>query len=209
MNNMEQGLKAILFDLGGVIIDLHYERTASQLAARAGISMEEIGDLLVTSDVLQRFEVGGMSEEEFRLEMCDILHIDLETGEFESIWNALLGEISCQRIDAIKELNLKTLILSNTNSIHERAFNEILFQSHQIATLHELVDRVYFSHEVGMRKPNAEIYEMVIADQKIRPDEILFIDDRADNIEAAMKLGFRVFQNMEIDNWLQLPMINS
>ncbi len=209
MNNIYQGLKAILFDLGGVIIDLHYERTASQLAARAGISMEAIGDLLVTSDVLQRFEVGGMSEEEFRLEMCDILHIDLETGEFESIWNALLGEISSQRVDAIKELNLKALILSNTNSIHERAFNKILNESHGIPNLHVLVDKVYFSHEVGMRKPNIEIYEMVIADQQMRQEEILFIDDRADNIEAAQKLGLQVFQNKEIDHWLALPMVNS
>lgn len=204
MNNLPEGLKAIMFDLGGVIIELHYQKTVTPFAHLAGITEQGIGDLFVTSDVLQRFEVGEISENVFHQQVCEILGINMERELFDATWNALLGDISRERIKAIQQLDYRTLILSNTNSVHERAFNEILHQSHGIESLHEVVEKVYFSHEVGLRKPDDNIYQYVLEDQQLEPDEILFIDDRADNIQAARQLGFQVFQNERIDDWMGL-----
>ncbi len=204
MNPKLEGLKAVMFDLGGVIIELDYSKAANHFASEAGISVDQIGDLLVTSSILQEFEVGGVSEQTFRDKVCRLLNIKLTGDRFDEIWNSLLGEIHPKRVEAIKNLPFQTLILSNTNSIHERAFNEILEESTRLNNLYQLVDKVYFSHEVKMRKPDREIYENVLADQQRGPGEILFIDDRLDNIQAAEQLGFQVFQNKNINDWLEL-----
>lgn len=204
MNPKLEGLKAVVFDLGGVIIELDYPAAADQFASEAGISVVEIGDLLVTSSILQEFEIGGVSEQTFRNEVCRLLNIKLTSDRFDEIWNSLLGEIHPKRIEAIQNLPFQTLILSNTNSIHERAFTDILQKSTGLNNLHQLVDNVYFSHEVKMRKPNRDIYENVLVEKQLAPEEILFIDDRLDNIQAAEQLGFQVFQNKNINDWLEL-----
>ena len=204
MNKLPKGLKVIMFDLGGVIIDLDYQQTAIPLAKMAGKSVDQLGDLLETSDILKLFEVGAISEQKFREEVCSLLGISCEPKVFDQIWNALLGEISIKRMKALKKINIPKLILSNTNPIHERTFNGILKDQHGYASLNEVVDKVYFSHEVKMRKPNADIYEMVLNDQKICPEEILFIDDRADNIQGAKDAGIHTFQNQSIDDWISL-----
>jgi len=204
MSKQLEGLKAIMFDLGGVIIDLHYEKAAKRFAELAGITTQEIGDLLITSPILKLFEVGAISEGEFRSGVCDLLKINIDNQEFDYIWNSLLGEIAIERIQAIRKIPVKTLILSNTNSIHERAFNKILMDAHGLSSLHELIDTVYFSHEMNLRKPDEAIYQEVTKREKLSSDEILFIDDRQDNIEAAQSTGYQVFHNQKINNWLKL-----
>ena len=204
MNRLPAGLKAIMFDLAGVIIELHYHLTANELAKRAGVSPESLKDLLVTSDVLQRFEVAAISEEDFRKEVCHLLGIEMDPNVFDEVWNALLGEISEERLLKLKQIEQKTLILSNTNSIHERAFNEILLENSGHNSLHEVIDKVYFSHELKLRKPYKEVYQKVMEDQNLLPEEILFIDDREDNIQAARNLGIHVFHNKKLNDWLSL-----
>ena len=206
MSEQLEGIKAIIFDLGNVIIDLHYDRAANRLAELSGMKVEELNELLVSSDVLKVFEVGGMSEPEFRKEVCGLLNIQLEDDEFDQIWNSLLGEISKARLDKLGELknSFKTFVLSNTNAIHLRSFDDTLFKAHGFEGIHELVHKAYYSHTVKMRKPNADIYEFVLSENKLVPNEVLFIDDRKDNIEAADALGIRTFWNREVNDWVRI-----
>lgn len=204
MNDDLRGVKAIIFDLGNVIIDLHYERTVRQLTKLSGISADELGDMLVQAPILQAFETGRISEEEFRRRFCEMLSIQLSDDGFDVMWNSFLGEISKERIKRMLQLKsqFSTFILSNTNSIHVRSFNKQLAAVHGVELLDALVERVYFSHEVGMRKPNADIYLHILQQEGLLPHETLFIDDRADNIEAAAALGIRTFHNRQVDDWL-------
>ena len=206
MSEQLSGIKAIIFDLGKVIIDLHYDRTAIQLAKLSGLHVSEIDLLLESSEMLKMFEVGGMSEDKFRSKVCGLLNIKLEDKEFDTIWNSLLGEISKERLDKLLELKKEftTFILSNTNTIHLKSFNETLQAVHGFEGIRELVHKAYYSHEIGMRKPNSEIYEFVLAEQEFKPQEVLFVDDRKDNIEAADGLGIKTFWNEKIDDWISL-----
>jgi len=204
MSEQLKGIKAIVFDLGNVIIDLDYDRTANRLAELSGIKVSELNELLVSSEVLKIFEVGGVSESEFRKEVCSLLNIQLVAEVFDEIWNSLLGDISVIRLDRLVELkkSYSTFVLSNTNSIHLKSFDKNLQDTHGIEGIQTLVDKAYYSHEVGMRKPNADIYQFVLEEQNLTPEEVLFIDDRQDNIEAADTLGIRTFWNRKVDDWL-------
>jgi len=150
--------------------------------------------------------VGGMSEGDFRKEVCGSLKIQLADEEFDRIWNSLLGEISKARLDKLRDLkaSFRTFVLSNTNSIHLRSFDATLYNGHGFNGIHELVHKAYYSHEVKMRKPNADIYEFVLNEQGLSPREVLFIDDRQDNIEAADALGIKTFWNKEVDDWVRI-----
>lgn len=203
MNELLYGINAIIFDFGNVIIDLHYERSVKLFSDYSGMDSSAFDDLLVTSDVLQRFEVGSISEDEFRSEMNAILKIQLSNEQFDKAWCALLGEVSVKRLRALEALRtkFKIFVLSNTNSIHERAFNSIMHQNHGIQSLDEVVDRAYLSHHIGLKKPKVESYEYVLNSEGFQPNEVLFIDDRNDNIEGARLAGMRTFWNEVIDDW--------
>ncbi|MCP4458719.1 MAG: HAD family phosphatase [Cytophagales bacterium] len=205
MGDQLTGINAIIFDLGGVVIDLDYDRAANQLANLSGLETGELNQLLVSSDILKTFEVGEISENEFRQKVCELVDIQLQNDEFDRIWNSLLGVISEPRVKKMLELkeNFKTLVLSNTNAIHLRSFDKTLFEGHGFMGVHELVHQAYYSHEIGMRKPNNNIYAHVLDDQNLSPYEVLFIDDRKDNIEAAQELGIRIYWNENVDDWMK------
>jgi len=204
MNDQLNGVKAIIFDLGNVIIDLHYDRTVQMLTKLSGFSPEQLGDMLVQAPWLQQFETGAISEQEFRERFSGQLGLRLDVDAFDDMWNSFLGAIAPARIERMRVLrnDYRTFILSNTNSIHVRCFNAQMYSAHGISGLDELVDSVYFSHEVGMRKPNADIYLHVLEKEGLLPRETLFIDDRADNIQAAAALGIRTYHNQRVDDWL-------
>ena len=206
MSELVAGIKAIIFDLGKVIIDLHYDRTVIQLAKLSGLEVAELNQFLVSSEVLKTFEIGGMPENDFREQVCTLLSIKLTDEEFDTIWNSLLGEISKARLDKLLELKseFKTFVLSNTNAIHLRSFNRTLYEAHGFEGIDQLVHKAYYSHEVGMRKPNSNIYHFVLDEVGFAPKEVLFIDDRLDNIKGAREIGIRGFLNEEIDDWLEV-----
>jgi len=210
MNDYLKGIKAIIFDLGNVIIDLHYDRTVQTLSVLSGFSKEKLGEMLVQAPVLQAFEIGAISEGEFRKRFCELLNIHLKEDAFDEMWNSFLGGIAKPRINRMLQLksHYRTFILSNTNSIHVRSFNAQLAAVHGLETLDALVDRVYFSHEVGMRKPNEDIYTHVLQKEGLSPHQTLFIDDRTDNVQAAAGLGIRTYHNLKVDDWMELRILN-
>lgn len=106
-------------------------------------------------------------------------------------WNTLLLDIPADRIELLQELNknYRLFLLSNTSPIHIRKVNQILFETAGISDLNELFEKVYYSYELGCMKPDAIIYEKVLEDASILPEESLFLDDNADNIAGALAAG--------------------
>ena len=199
-------IKAVILDLGGVIIELHYARTLELLKEKSGTPIDGIANLLIDSDLHQQFEIGSISENDYYVSVCDLINTKMDRAEFDSIFNSILGTISKERMEGLAKIMSKyqTFVLSNTNSIHERAFNEILYNSHGISSFREVVDEVYFSHKIRDRKPNLTCYESIINEIGVDPQEILFIDDREDNCQAAEKTGIQTFQNVQLNDWLHL-----
>ena len=103
----------------------------------------------------------------------------------------MLGAITPERLQLLSDLRRshQVFILSNTNSIHERAFNAILQHTSGKPSLHHVADRVYFSHEMHMRKPDVEIYQQVLAQSGAHPAETLFMDDKPANLQGATQAG--------------------
>lgn len=142
------------------------------------------------------YEKGLISSVNFRDELRDLLLVEVSDQQIDQAWNAMLGAIALPRLELMTQLQqqYQVMVLSNTNDIHEQAFHKILEEVSGKSHLKEFAHEVYFSHEVGMRKPDAEIYEFVISQNQLKPEETLFLDDRLDNLEAAKSIGWQTHQ---------------
>lgn len=205
VNNLLQGIDAIIFDFGNVLIDLDYPRVIQKFSDVARKNKQEIESLVVTSQVLQEFEVGRIGPEEFRKRVSKILGFSVSSDEFDEMWNSMLLKITRGRMQKVLTLGkkYKTYILSNTNLIHEMAFDEMILDATGKDSLRDFVDDVFYSHEMGLRKPDQNCFEHVIEKVDNYPSRMLFLDDRLDNVEAAELSGMKALQIWEPDKQLE------
>lgn len=186
-------MKNIIFDLGGVIINLDGSKTLETFW-RLGdnkFSRDEIKDFFYSSDFFLSYETGQINDEEFRNGIRTFLQKNIDDEDIDNAWNAMLLDIPKERIDLIQRIARKydIFLLSNTNAIHIRGVEQALAQSTNFSTLPPLFQKIYYSHEVKMRKPNIEIYDFVLENANLKAEETVFIDDNAQNIEGAKKTG--------------------
>ena len=140
-----------------------------------------------------QYEKGMIDDNEFRRAIRNIYSFEGEDTLIDTCWNAMLLDIPPARIDLLKSLKSKyrTFLLSNTNAIHVKCFNESLQKAYGMECLDELFEKVYYSHILRMRKPDAEIYQYVLKENKLNAGETLFIDDNIKNIEGARSIGIQ------------------
>ena len=204
MSDLLQGVDTVIFDFGNVLIDLDYPLVIRRFSEMAKRNTEEIEEMVVTAPVLQQFERGMISPDEFRAEINKLLETSMGEHQFESIWNSMLKSISKERMDKVLKIGEKfnTYILSNTNMIHEIAYEEMIFEETGRYSLRDFVKKVFYSHEIGLRKPNLKCYEYVIDEIDNYASRMLFLDDRLDNIETAKKAGMKAIQIFDADKQL-------
>lgn len=204
MSDLLQGVDAIIFDFGNVLIDLDYPRVIREFSEVAAKNQHEIEELVVTAPILQRFERGMSTPAEFRKEINGLLGTQLPEAKFDAIWNSMLKSVTKERLDKVLKIGEKydTYILSNSNLIHELAFEEMIMEETGMPSIRDFVKEAFFSHEVGMNKPHMNIYEHVIEEIDNYPSRMLFLDDRLDNVEAAQKAGMKAVQIFDPDNQL-------
>jgi putative hydrolase of the HAD superfamily len=194
-DNHKNEIKNILFDWGGVITDLHLESTKKAFRD-LGLA---IFDEHVPHDPLDKvfipFETGNISPEEFRNSIRKLSPNPLSDISIDGAWNAMLGALPEERWKLLESLSqvYRTFLLSNTNSIHLNYYFNYLQGIYGTYGYTHLFEKAYFSHELHLRKPNADIFEHVLLDSGIKAGETLFIDDFIENIETARKLGFQTF----------------
>jgi putative hydrolase of the HAD superfamily len=188
--------ETIIFDLGEVIIDLDSKRVIDQFQKHSDKSAEEIIRLISKSQDLINYEVGKMTDVEFCQVVNELLSIELSQASFEAIWNSFLGTIHLDKLRLMLDLKEKynVLILSNTNAIHQRAFDRHIGELIPSKTMADMVHTAYYSHELGLRKPDPHIYQKVIDLQNLNPAKTLFFDDRIENITAAQARGIQAIQ---------------
>jgi putative hydrolase of the HAD superfamily len=144
------------------------------------------------NSLFDRLETGKISEEGFIKEMKALLpHCTRE--EIINAWNALLIGFPQKNIQLIQDLSkqYRLFLLSNTNAIHINRINKLLYEDYNLKSLDPLFDKVYLSHQIGMRKPNSETFEWVLKDAGILAQETLFIEDSIPHIESANKVGIQ------------------
>jgi len=188
--------ETIIFDLGEVIIDLDSKRVIDQFQKYSDKSAEDIIRLISKSQDLIDYEVGKMTDVEFCQVVNELLSIELSQASFEAIWNSFLGIIKLDKLYLMLDLKEKfnVLILSNTNAIHQRAFDRRVGEHIPSKTMADMVHTAYYSYELGLRKPDPHIYQKVIDLQNLNPAKTIFFDDRLENITAAQHSGIQAIQ---------------
>ena len=191
-----QDVQSIIFDLGGVIIDIDTKRSFQRLSSFYAGDKPEESLLSEHVDLFLNFEKGLISVAEFREGIRQLTeNADLSDTLIDEAWNEMLLQIPKERFQVLERIRdqYQLFVLSNTNAIHVPAFNKIVEQTSGKADIAHFFDKVYFSHEMQKRKPEPAIYQQVLYENQLLPEKTLFIDDRLENIAAASSLGMQVF----------------
>ncbi len=188
----EQTIKNILFDLGGVILDIDVQATLKRFY--------ELGfppELLqyphsMSTDLFFKYETGKIGTVEFHNEIRKSAGIDVSDKALDEAWIAMIVKIPRERAVLLKRLGERydLYMLSNTSPLHVPVFEKMYFDVAGIP-MHDTFKKLYYSFEIGYHKPDREAWEYVIADAGIIPRETLFLDDNIHNIKASQELGFQ------------------
>jgi glucose-1-phosphatase len=191
---MKNTIKNIIFDLGGVILDLEVPRTVKGFADLSGLTAEEVLHRFRTSDGFEKYERGEYTDHEFREFVKDLYDLDVDDALIDECWNAMLLDVPVARLQLLQSLRQKyqTFLLSNTNTIHLNHINNVILpQSHNIPSLDAYFHKSYYSHFIGKRKPEARIFAQVLEENNLNAEDTLFLDDNMDNIAGARAVGLQ------------------
>ncbi len=189
-------IRNIIFDFGGVILDIDPLLTLNELKNLGVDDLDIFQSPIFQQDVMQKFERGILTPEVFRDKVRDFIGIPLCDQDIDDAWNALLLDIPKERIKVLEDVkkNYPILLLCNSNEIHYVVSLRDLQLRFGYREFDQLFTKAYFSFDLHLSKPNPEIFEFVMHQHKLIPEETLFIDDTAEHIEVASNLGFRVYQ---------------
>lgn len=199
-------IDAIIFDLGGVIINICYENTIRAFSQLCGFDASSLYTQKSQTDLFDQYEMGRISSADFRAGLSQRLGISDHSDEaLNQAWNAMLLDIPKERVDWLQMIGQakRIFLLSNTNEIHKLAFDQIFRQTFNstIGQLDDLFEKAYFSHLMGDRKPHPSIFKTIIVEQSLVPERTLFIDDSMQHIEGAQSVGL---QTLHMANGLTL-----
>ncbi|GAB2954955.1 HAD family phosphatase [Hymenobacter coalescens] len=187
-------LPHLLFDFGGVIINIDYNRTLEAMRALSRVGSTIEFTQAAQSALFDDLETGRIAPDDFRYGLRQ--HYDLHhatDAELDAAWNAMLLDVPLERLEYIRSLReqgYQTALLSNTNSIHIAVINERLRRDYGLQQgIADVLDRVFYSQEVGLRKPGREIFEHVLREMNWRAEETLFVEDSIQHIRTAEALG--------------------
>ncbi len=191
---MLNGIRNIIFDLGGVLLNIDPKRTIN---AFGKLGMEQlVGDkgLSYDHEIFYQMEQGKITSDEFRQGVLELLPTQVSFQEIDDAWTAMLLDFPPIRVKLLKNLrkDFKIYLFSNTNAIHVEKFHSDFRNQHgfEVSTL---FNKDFYSNEIGYRKPSAEAYQEIIRLSGINPAESLFIDDSLLNVESAIASGLKGF----------------
>lgn len=185
----------IIFDFGGVILDIDPEFTLQELKLLGVKDVSVFQSSEFQQEVLNKFERGILTPEQFRDKVRQYLGENLNDQDIDDAWNALLLDIPKERIKVLEQVkaNYGMFLLSNSNEIHYDVYVRDLQLRFGYREFDQLFHKSYFSFDLHLSKPNPEIFEFVLNQQNLLPENTLFIDDTLEHILAARALGIRTY----------------
>jgi len=188
-------IRNIIFDLGGVILDIDYQKTLNEFKKLGINNLENLFTQTSQTELFNKLDCGLISEDDFRATLKQHINIPLSNADIDFAWNALLLEWNIERLTLLENLmpNYKIFLLSNTNIIHSKIYNQKLMNLTNGKDLKHFFHKVYYSYEIGLRKPNPEIFKLVLTENNLLPNETLFIDDTLEHINAARALAINCY----------------
>ena len=198
--------KNIIFDLGNVLVKLDEDAT---MRAFEKLGMGSFKHLRENPEALQLFQamgIGRISNQEFFDSFRRIINPNATDKQIIDATNAMLvtiPNVKKQKLIDLRKVGYRTFLLSNTIDIHWRYCKDELFPMDKL-TVDDYFERIFISQKMHMKKPDDEIFQTVIKEAGIDPNETLFIDDLEVNCKAAERSGIHAFQNKEFDDWMKL-----
>lgn len=185
-------VKALLFDLGGVLINIDVARTLSVWSKYSELSIAELSTAFQQDLAYQQHETGEITATEYFDHLRVSLKLEASNAQIAAGWNALLlDEIvdTVQAICAVREqLQLPCYVFTNTNPTHQAVWQA------RYAQMFRLFERVFVSSEIGLRKPHRAAFDYVVREMGVEANAILFFDDLPDNVAGATDAGLRAVQ---------------
>lgn len=192
---MRPKIKNIIFDLGGVILDIDENATFNELD-KIGIDFKQFMQSHELQLLLSKFNAGIYTASTFRKKLKAFFHLEKQTDQkFDSLWNAMLLDIPRERIEAIEQVrkHYKIFLMSNSNEIHYDLYVRDLQLRFGYREFDELFNKSYFSFAEHLEKPDPRFFELILDHEQLVPEETLFIDDTEANIKVAQQLGLRTY----------------
>lgn len=193
---MFKAIDTVVFDFGGVLIDLYRDKCIEAFRAIGYPQAEEMISLYGPSDILQKLEAGEITGHELvELIRQDSGNTTITYEQVQGAYLAFLGRIpvvKLRAIRALREAGFKVCGLSNINEFVMPFVRERLFTADGLR-MEDYIEEPYLSYEMGLLKPDAAIFHRMIERSGLKPEHTLFIDDSAKNIQTARELGFQVY----------------
>jgi len=180
-------IKALLFDLGGVVLTVDFDKVFRCWAKLSSLDEVQISSRFKVDELYEQHERGQIEASVFFEHQRRALLLHGSDDELAHGWNAIFETEISESIDAIDIIRARMPVygFSNTNRTHQ------LYWEKHFPRVHATFEKIYVSSEIGLRKPDAEAFQYILNDISIQPDELLFFDDSIENIEGASRLGIQ------------------
>ncbi|MBN3035504.1 MAG: HAD family phosphatase [Bacteroidales bacterium] len=190
MTSHSRNFTSLILDFGGVIISISHRATEDAFRALGMTDFEKLFSHAMQSELFQRFEKDQVTPQQFREEIRQISKLALTDPQIDDAWNRIILDYPEHRIRLLERIgkHYRLILLSNTNRIHYDVYSDIFLRTYG-KPLEQLFDRVIWSFDAGLRKPEPEIYHLALRESGIRAPETLFIDDNLINVQAAVRFG--------------------
>ena len=175
-----------IFDLGNVIVDIDFNRVLGTWSDFSRVPLATLKQTFTMGDAFHQHERGEILDEQFAEMLCHEMDLPLSYEQFSHGWQAIFVGIRPEVIaimHKLREQGHRVVVLSNTNRLHTT------FWPDEYPEVKAAADKIYLSQEMGMRKPEARIYQAVLQAEGFSAADALFFDDNVDNIEGANQLG--------------------
>lgn len=188
-----QGIKNIIIDMGGVILDIDYNRTVQAFSELGIPDFDRYFTQAKQSGFVEDFEKGSISPNDFRDQIRKITQINFSDAEIDHAWDALILEPSKSKLLALKQLaeRYNLFLLSNNNAIHYQKCISTIEQIMPFEAFSSLFKKNYYSHLIQLRKPDQAVFEFVLKENNLRLSDTIFFDDSLQHLESAHNLGLK------------------
>lgn len=199
---MMENIRNIIFDLGGVLYNI--DQQLSMEAIRQ-LGLNDLNSFLLEAgkeQLFERFDCGELTPQEFRQGLRSLSGLNPGDEQIDAAWNAMLLDFPAYRIDLLEGLQgqYRLFLLSNTNAIHYPHYQHYMQETFGFDSLDHFFEKTYLSHMVGMRKPDAEVFELILKENALEPTETLFVDDTLEHVLGARQVGLKAV-------WLDLSQL--
>lgn len=183
-------IEILLFDIGGVVIDIDFERTFQKWSIQSGVEVESIRARFRQDQVYEQHERGEIESAEFYRRVCERVEMKLSFEQFKEGWNDVFLAPVAQTVELLNKLanRVPLYALSNSNPIHKEYWET------NFADELKHFNSIFVSSDFGYRKPEVDAYLHVVNTLEINPEKIVFFDDLANNVDAAKAIGMQTVQ---------------